>query len=231
MSKVVVTDQLSIYGDVDIPYSPDNAMALLSALGEFGFSPTTFSELDSKTEQVTNRLSFIKDQIKIKFHADKILIGNAPDPSKDLDFDFNETVPAILKIIFTAYPHLKSSHCVRSGDYFAPEVAPQQMIDFRKAHLKDSEIEPIEWRTRQTFESKEHKETIFYTMEVGRSQGLLNIKGNKTPFDRIRYKIITQTDVINKTTRYDYEATLQCVSMLISEHGARLSQVESSIYE
>lgn len=231
MSKVVVADQISIYGDVDIPYSPNNAMALLSALGELGFSPTTFSEPDPKTDQVMNRLSFIKNRATIKFHPDRIIFGNTPDPSKELEFDFNETAISVLKIIFTSYPNLKSSRCIRSGDYISPEIEPQQMVSFRKAHLNNTELEPLAWHVRQTYASEDHKEKVLYTIEIGRAQGHLTIDSNKIPFDRIRYKVITQTDISNRVVRYDSKATLRCVNMLISEHTSRLSQVESSVHE
>ncbi len=231
MSKVVVTDQLSIYGDIDINYSPENVMLLLPALGELGFTPTTFPELDKDSSQVENRLSFIKDQIKINFHPKRIIIANAPDPSKALTTDFDTLSVDILKIILSKFPSINCSHCIRSGDYFAPEMKSDEIDALRKKFFPDSESEPVEWRARQTFANEENDDVIFYTTEIGRAQGLLNIQGNKTPFDRIRYKIVTQTDVASRSVKYDSKGILQHAQILILEHSKRLDQVELSINE
>lgn len=231
MSKVVVTDQLFIYGDIDIDYSPDNAMALLPALGELGFSPTTFSELDRESSQVENRLSFIKEQLKINFYPNRIVIVNIPDPSKELIVDFNNLALNILKIIFLKFPDIICSHAIRSGDYFAPEIKSNNMDDLRKKFFKDSESEPVEWRARQTFANEQHEDVIFYTTEIGRAKGHLNIQGSKTPFDRIRYKVITQTDVGSRSMKHSTNSMLRWTEIIMTEHSQRLTEVESSIHD
>jgi hypothetical protein len=231
MSKVVVVDQLTVHGNIDIDYSPDNAMALLSILGELGFSPTTFSELDKESSQVENRLGFIKDQFKINFHPNKIIIGNAPDPSKELITNFNELALEILSRIFSKFPGVLVSHLIRSGDYFAPEMNAKKMGRLRGKFFQDAESEPVEWRARQTFANEQHGDVIFFTIETGRAQGHLNIQGSKTAFDRIRYKVMVQTDVASRSFNHDAASTLQWAAIIMAEHSRRLDEAESSLNE
>jgi hypothetical protein len=178
-----------------------------------------------------NRMSLTDTvSVTINFNSDRIQMIRAYNPTVPAKRPFVELAVELLESL-SAFG-LRANRCVLVHEKLMAEGSLEKLRAIRLKHLvDDGKPEPMEWFLRTTELKETSPDFILTLMEVSRLQGTIQVEGQMTTFDRIRYKSEIGTDMRNQENRFAIPDLIPHVLGFNDDQQVVISEWDRQYYE
>lgn len=233
MLDQIIGEQFILIGQVDVPATPDSTMRLLAKLGPAGFMPSIVQEVSMVDGRSQNRLSFNNmADVVINFNSDRVTLTRSPDQSGTISSKpFLELVKQVCSALLEMDAIDTKRVVLLREKFLADYPEPKMQEVCRKFVGIGAEVSPFEWFSRVSSLVEVSDKTILKVVEVGRTQGVVQVGGVQKNFDRVRSKIEIGTNMFDEQARYSISQASDLAVFFEDELSKAYAEVEKNYHE
>jgi hypothetical protein len=238
--------QASIFGSIgDIEVTPDNTKTLIDLFSEKELIPSISYELEI-AERVTlsprARMGFASadQEWTIDFRADKIQIVKRATEPHGANLGALDKFCSDVSVLFdkvTSKFKKRANRIALVTDVLLEEMTDEVLFETYLKLFKMpkfyGENQPFEWdwrtASREPIDLEGLNETLNIIVRISRSSGEFQLKGEVTPFDRVRLAFDINTVPHNKEHRFDSQNIVSFYNQTLELHNSLSAKVTEFI--